>query len=233
VAGHHRHGALARREDRRRRNSPRRKGERTHRPRDILDLLLTQIIEFDRKLVADLVVDSARDAKPARLTKRLQPRGDVHAVAENVARVDDDVTDIDANAKRKPLLFWHRLVAGRVPALHRDRARDGFHGAREFHEHAVTRRLDDATAPGGDFRVDQFLAAGLQCSKRADFIGTHQSAVADDVGCQNGGEPALYRLLSHLRPGRCYGADVAPVGGIPYDTRRSGDSSPALMKRDL
>ena len=46
-----------------------------------------------------------------------QTRRHIHPVAIDVAAVDDDVTDIDADAKRDPLLWIDLCVASRHPAL--------------------------------------------------------------------------------------------------------------------
>jgi len=48
---------------------------------DVLEKLLTEWLELQRQLVLNLVVDTAGDADPAGLGDRLDPRGDVDAVA--------------------------------------------------------------------------------------------------------------------------------------------------------
>ena len=83
--------------------------------RDVLHRLLAEIGEGQRQLVPDLLVGRARDADAAGLAQRLQPGGDVDAVAENVVAVDDDVADIDADAEDDLLVFGN----GRVAARHR------------------------------------------------------------------------------------------------------------------
>ena len=69
------------------------------RPGDVLDVLLAQILEGDVEPVADLVAHRRRDADAARLGQRLEPRGDIDAVAEDVAVLDDHVAEIDADAE--------------------------------------------------------------------------------------------------------------------------------------
>ena len=54
---------------------------------------------------------------PPGLRQALQPRRHVHAIAEDVITVDDDVVDIDADAKLDPLLQWHVGIAFGHPAL--------------------------------------------------------------------------------------------------------------------
>src|SRR5581483_12404358 len=82
---------------------------------DVLHRLLAEIGKGQRELVPDLLVGGARDADAAGFAQRLQPRGDVDAVAENVVAVDDDVADIDPDAEHDLLVFGN----GRVAALHR------------------------------------------------------------------------------------------------------------------
>ena len=48
----------------------------------------------------------------------------------------------------------------------------------------------------GDCRIDQLPAMRLEGLKRAKLIGTHQSAITDDVCCQNRGKFALNMVLS-------------------------------------
>ena len=47
------------------------------------------------ELVLDVIVDGLRDADGTGLGERLEPGGDVDAVAENVVAVDDDVAEIN------------------------------------------------------------------------------------------------------------------------------------------
>ena len=55
-----------------------------HRPGDVLDLLLAQILEAEIELVAHLVAHDPADADPARLGQRFEPRRDIDAVAVDV-----------------------------------------------------------------------------------------------------------------------------------------------------
>ena len=54
------------------------------RPRDVLDLLLAEILEAEIELVADLVAHDPADADPAGLGQSFQPRRDIDAIAEDV-----------------------------------------------------------------------------------------------------------------------------------------------------
>ena len=70
-----------------------------------LTRVLAQIREPDRQLFADLLAHRGADADLAGLGQRLDPGGDVDAVAEDVALVDDDVAEIDADAKADALVL--------------------------------------------------------------------------------------------------------------------------------
>src|SRR4029079_13085225 len=100
----------------------------------------------------------AAHADTAGFGQRLQPRGDVDAIAEDVVVVDDDVADVDADAKRDPLLWRHAGVAIRHPALYVDRATHRIDDAGELEQQPVACRLDDAAAVFRNLRVDQFPA---------------------------------------------------------------------------
>jgi hypothetical protein len=70
-----------------------------HRPSDVLDLLLAQVPEGEVELVAHLVAHDAADADPARIGQGFETGGDIDAVAEDVALINDDVAEINTNAE--------------------------------------------------------------------------------------------------------------------------------------
>ena len=57
-----------------------------HRPGDVLDLLLAQILEDEGQPVAHVVVDRVGDEHPAGIGQGFEPRGDVDAVADRGRR---------------------------------------------------------------------------------------------------------------------------------------------------
>jgi len=109
------------------------------------DLLLAEIVEGDVEAVAHLLVRRGAEADPPRLGQRFEPGGNVDAVAEDVAILDDDVPDIDAHAKFDAALCRCRGVAGDHLALKLDRAAHRVDDAGELDKEAVAGRLDDAT----------------------------------------------------------------------------------------
>src|SRR6516162_8591905 len=145
-----------------------------HRPRDILDLLLADVIEGVRESVADMVADGARDADPARRRERLHPGSDIYAVAEDVVLFYDHVAEIDADAEPDPALFGYVRLTVDHPALHLDRAPHDIHHARELGKKAVTGVLYDAATMLLDLRLDQLAEMGLEALVRSLLIGGHK-----------------------------------------------------------
>ena len=92
---------------------------------------------------------------PPGSAKAFEPRRDIDAVAEDVAVLDDDVAEIDADAELDALLRGDTGIALGHPALHRDGAAHRIDDAGEFDQQAVAGGLDDAAAVLGDVRVDQ------------------------------------------------------------------------------
>ena len=144
----------------------------------------------------------ARNAHTAWLGHRLQARGDVDAVAIDVVVLDDDVAEIDADAKPDPLGLSGALVAIDHAALDHGRTLDGVDDAGELDQRAVAHELDHAAAEFLDSGVDQFAPAALQPLKRADLVLAHEPAVADHIGCKDRGEPSLHTCCAPSLSGR-------------------------------
>src|SRR6185312_4027437 len=59
--------------------------EGANRLGDVLDALFTQVLENILPHLADMIAHAPRDANAARIGQRLEPGGNVHAVAEDIA----------------------------------------------------------------------------------------------------------------------------------------------------
>jgi hypothetical protein len=129
-----------------------------HRAGDVLDLLLALVLEREVELVAHLIAHNPADADPAGFGQGLEARGDVDAVAVDVALIDDDVTDIDADAKLDAPIGGRSRIARSHFALHLDRTAHRVYHAAEFDQHAVAGGLDDPPTMLGNLRIDQFAA---------------------------------------------------------------------------
>jgi hypothetical protein len=71
----------------------------SYRPRDILEFLLTAILERGVELAAHLPVGIVGYADAAGLGDTFEPGGNVDAVAVNIAFFDDDVANMNADAE--------------------------------------------------------------------------------------------------------------------------------------
>ena len=65
----------------------------THRPGDVLDLLLAHVLEGKIELVAHLVAHDTADTDPAGCRQCFEPRRDIDAITVNIFVVDNDVAD--------------------------------------------------------------------------------------------------------------------------------------------
>jgi hypothetical protein len=174
--------------------------ERLHRLADVLDTVPAGGGEGEVELAPDLVVDAARHPDPARLAQALDPRGDVDAVAEYGLAVDDDIAQVDADTVADAPVLGQVGVAGLHRPLDRHRRLDGAGDAREFHDRTVALEVDEAPAMLPQDRFDQLAAQFLEAAEGAGLVGLHQPRVTDNVGGQDGREPAFDPCRRHGRP---------------------------------
>jgi hypothetical protein len=94
--------------------------------------LVTAILESYVNFIAHLSECIIRDANAARLSDTFQPSGNVDAIAKNIAFLEYDIADMNANAKFDPTVRWHSLIAVAHPALNFRSTTRGIYGARKF-----------------------------------------------------------------------------------------------------
>src|SRR5215218_3216954 len=148
--------------------------------------MLAPILEGVGQVVADLLAHCPRDRDAASWGEGFEPRRNIHAVAIDVAvRIDNDVAEVDANAKDDPLVLEYPGVAVERGPLDLDRAGDRLHGARELDQGAVSGQLHNAPVMDLDEGLAEFASIGFEALKGACFIALHHAAVADHVACEN------------------------------------------------
>ena len=159
-----------------------------HRPGDVLDLLLAQILEDEGQPVAHVIMNGIGDEHPAGIGQGFDPGRDVDAVAIKVVALDDHIAEIDADAQFDAALrpdpgvpLGHRL-------LHLDRAAHRIDDAGKLHEHAVAGGLDDAAVVLGDFRIDELAAQRFQTFECPLLIRPHQPRIAGHIGGEDRSE---------------------------------------------
>jgi len=158
---------------------------------------LAEIVEGEVEAVAHLLMRRGAEADPARLSQRFEPGCNVDAVAEDVAILDDDVTDIDAHAKFDALVLGHRGVALGHLALQLDRTAHRVDDAGELGKEAVAGGFDDAPAVLGDLEIGEFTANRPQRRQRALFVFTPQPRIAGNIDSEDRCQPALDPTLAH------------------------------------
>ncbi|WP_442893329.1 hypothetical protein [Bradyrhizobium sp.] len=124
--------------------------EDPHWPCDVLELPFAYILEGDIEFAPNLPARVLRDAYATGLRQSLQARCHVHAIAENVTSINDDVADIDANAELDPLLIGYPGIAPGHSALNVESATHCVHDTDKPSQHPVPGVLDDPLAVFGD-----------------------------------------------------------------------------------
>jgi hypothetical protein len=124
-----------------------------HRPRDVLDLLLAQVLKAEIELVAHLVAHDAADADAARFSQGFEACGDIDAIAVDVVTLDDDVAEIDTDAKLDAAFLGDTAIALGERTLDFDRAAHRIDDAGELDQQPVAGGLDDAPAMRGDLGI--------------------------------------------------------------------------------
>lgn len=121
---------------------------------DVLQLPLAKIGEFYRQLLSNLFIGGSRNADASGLTDCLQASGHVHAVAENVITVDQNVAKIDPDAENDTAINRYGGIAGEHATLYHNGAGHRVHDTSELYEEAITSGLHDATSMTVDRRIN-------------------------------------------------------------------------------
>ena len=120
---------------------------------DVLELRRAEIGDREIEPPLDLAIGVLGQTDRAGLGDPLQSRGDVDAVAHQIAvGLLDDVAEMNADAEFYAALGRQAGVALDEAVLHLDRAAHGVDHAAELDEAAVAGALDDATMMHGDGR---------------------------------------------------------------------------------
>ena len=135
--------------------------------------MFAEIFEGDVESIAHLVANRGGDADAARRRELLESRRYVDAVSENVAVVDDDIAEIDADSELDPARGRYVGVAACHPALDLGGTLHGVRNALEFDQHSVTGRFDDPPLVLLDGGIDELQPVRLQSRERARLVGFH------------------------------------------------------------
>ena len=144
-----------------------------------------------------MVIHGLRHVDASRLRKRLDPRRNVDAVAENIAALGDDIAEIDSDPHRDALFVRHRLVSSHCRVAQGTSTARRFDDAVELDQYQITGLFEDISIEFRDQWFDDLGQKGPQPGKAVLLVTGEQPAVA---GYQNRCEPAPdapSRILRH------------------------------------
>ena len=187
--------------------------EHPHGVRQVLKSVLAEIIEAHRDVPADLPHDVLGDADRPWSGQRLQARREIHPFAVDLAVLLDDVTKMDPEAESDASLWRYFRRCPGHGLLDGDAARHRGDDAVELDESAVAHQLGETTVVRGKERVDDLGTVALERGQRARLVLAHETAVAHDVGGEDGEQATQRDLPDAMSPG-----DLArgkgPVSGL-------------------
>ena len=136
----------------------------------------TQILKLRTYLSTNLPVRIVGNANTTRLCDTFETHCNIDTFTKDIIVFDDDITDVNANAKFDPLALRHIDILLGHGALNFDGAAYGIYDAPELNESAVPGILDDAPVMISDFGIKKRLSKSFQLRQRAFFVGPYQAA---------------------------------------------------------
>ena len=127
-------------------------------------------------------------------------RGDVDAVAHEIVAVDDDITQVDADAKSHTGRLGYVGIPLSELQLNLGSAPNRFDGTRELRNHTIASTTEDAPGVVRNQAVND-RAVCLERGERRLLVLAHEPAVADYIGRKDGSNPAQKAIHGHARSG--------------------------------
>jgi hypothetical protein len=177
-----------------------RRGRRGLRLRDLIDLerigadrfgnvpelFRAEIDDGEIEPPFDLPIGVLGQTDCARLANALQSRGDVDAIAHQVAvGLLDHVAEMDADAEIDAAVVRHPNIAVDEAILHRYGAAHGLDHAAELDEATVASALHHPAVVDGDGRVDQLTTQRAQPRQSSVLVRAREPTIADDIRHQD------------------------------------------------
>jgi hypothetical protein len=117
---------------------------------------------------------------------------DVHTIAVNVVALNDDVSEIDTDSEHEPLIGGQSGVLRGLGTLNLDGAPQSVHYTVKLDQHPITHGLNDTPMVAGDLSLKDVAEISVEARPRPFLVSLGQSPIADAIGNQDGGEPALH-----------------------------------------
>src|ERR1051325_5779643 len=124
------------------------------------------MVEHQIDSTGHILLNSCRDANPARLRQPFKTGGDIDAIAEDIAALHDDIALVNTDTKVDPFRIGDTRVALSQFALHFGRTSQSSNDAAELDEQTVSRGLHQPTAMFGNPRVYDLGANGPEPAER-------------------------------------------------------------------
>ena len=188
---------------------------------DVLQLGLAEVGDRHVEPPAHLAISVLGKTDASRLGDAFQSRGDVDAVAHQIAVAFlDDVAEVNADAELDRAVGRKPGVALDHAVLHLDGAAHGFDDAAELDDRPVAGAFDHAALMHGDGRIDQIAAQRAQPRQSAILVRAGRTAVADNVGGEYRGDLAglLHGALSATMFAAASVGCIAAYGRQPRNT---------------
>jgi hypothetical protein len=152
--------------------------------------LLSRIVKHNVEFIADLSVGIIGNTNAARLRNGFEPCSDVDVIAEYVAVIFNNITNIDTDSELNSTMQGYVRIALGHAALNIDRAPQRVYNAIEFGEKPIAGVLDDVSAMGRNLWSNQDPQMFLQPDVRAFFVYACQTTIAGDIGGEYGCKPS-------------------------------------------
>ena len=129
-------------------------------------------------------MNAAGNTDPAGLRGRLQPRGDVDAITQQVLAMHHDITEVDPNSESHLAGGRQLIVARSKCGLNVGGAPHRFHRAIELRQDRIPGRIENASAMHGHQRLE-YLSVTSKYPERLLFILAHQAAELGHIRRKN------------------------------------------------
>jgi hypothetical protein len=124
----------------------------------------------------------------------------------NIAVLDDDIANISADAEAMHLSSGMGVFRVTIPRRIATAQATASTTLAKLDENAIPGGLHNTTVMSGDSRISEFAADRCQGAQSADLVDAHETAITNDVSCEDRGQPSLYS---------CFVWHVARASPIP------------------
>jgi len=146
-------------------------------------------------LAANLALRVVREADAAGLCNPFKADGDIDAVAKYIVLIDDDVAEVNADAKFDPLDLRYRGISLGHIALDFDGAADCIDDAGELNKHPVARVLDDLATMFADLGIGEATQTLPEPEVCPFLVQAGQATISDHVGRKDGCKPPFNAIV--------------------------------------